>query len=500
MLIATADGYAPDWIRRWGRMRTSTYSNPVAGSGLELQLAEDVPIEGRFLDADGQPLRHASVKVTALMVPKDRNLDAHLEQWRTTGPLIDPNYERRTQSPHLIAGLTVEAQTDADGRFTLTGLGRDRLVQLTVSAPEVATTHLTVMTRDAPGVPAGGLAGDPSETWAVIHGARFTQPLPRGWTITGRVHDRDSQEPIAGMWVGMQAETPATDPEQSAPSRITDLEGRFAITGLSTTLLDRDEERRRVVAMSLPGMPYRTASAIAERDSEVVIETSRGIAYRLTLLDERGNPVEAEVTSVDVQPNPHVGRSLFESRWPVSRADRLPDGTYEGYLLPGPGAVLVETADRRHRPAHVDPEVFFAADRAVDSPEPGHLDYGDQDKLITSHRWLNQHDYAAIVLVNPAPDSEPLELTATVFEDRPRQVTLLGPDGNPVDGVQTQGMTFHPWDHEPSLRSASFVLRGLHPDRARKITFIEKERGLVGELLARGDDDAPYTVRMRPQP
>ena len=128
--------------------------------------------------------------------------------------------------------------------------------------------------------------------------------------------------------------------------------------------------------------------------------------------------------------------------------------------------------------------------------------YGNHDTLSVATFFggagLDQHDYAAIVLVNPAEGAKPLELAATVVPDKPRQVTLLDPEGRPVVGAKTTGLTYHPWDDEPTLRAATFPITGLHPDRARRITFVKEDRKLIGFLLARGDGDAPYTVRMQP--
>jgi hypothetical protein len=59
-------------------------------------------------------------------------------------------------------------------------------------------------------------------------------------------------------------------------------------------------------------------------------------------------------------------------------------------------------------------------------------------------------------------------------------------------------MTFDPWDDEPALRASSFLVTDLTPDRPRRITFIQEERKLIGELLALGDDTTPYTVQMQP--
>ena len=75
---------------------------------------------------------------------------------------------------------------------------------------------------------------------------------------------------------------------------------------------------------------------------------------------------------------------------------------------------------------------------------------------------------------------------------------LIDPDGKPVIGVQSHGITSHPYDRERPLRTASFPLTKLHPDRVRTITFLKEDRRLIGFLRARGDADTPYTVRMQP--
>jgi hypothetical protein len=62
---------------------------------------------------------------------------------------------------------------------------------------------------------------------------------------------------------------------------------------------------------------------------------------------------------------------------------------------------------------------------------------------------------------------------------------------NPVMGATSEGLTFFPWDQEPPLRAASFPVTKLHPDRLRRITFVQEDRKLIGFLGARGDGDAP---------
>src|SRR5262249_22513401 len=169
-------------------------------------------------------------------------------------------------------------------------------------------------------------------------------------------------------------------------------------------------------------------------------------------------------------------------------------------VLPGPGAVVVRMPNwRAYRPAHVDPKTFFETGR-IDWPEHSFSLYGTHNTLQTlGSGWHDQNDYAAIVLVNPAKGSGPLELSATVVRDRPRRVSLSDPAGNPVVGAVAHMYEKHgPYEVEEHLRAASFPLTGLQPDRDQRTTFVKADRQLIGVLKARGDGEAPYTVRMQP--
>ena len=83
LLFATHEGYAPDWMTTWGHRPRSTamaYS-PIKQAEYTLRLAKnDVTIHGTLLDPDGGPLAGASVRLSALMVPRKFDLNAHLER------------------------------------------------------------------------------------------------------------------------------------------------------------------------------------------------------------------------------------------------------------------------------------------------------------------------------------------------------------------------------------------------------------------------------------
>lgn len=496
LLIAAADGFAPDWTITWGQNHSSSRSHwdPVEGAELTLRLVpDDRTIHGRFLDPDGRPLAGARVRLVSLMVPWNFDLDEHLAREVRMGPVSMTDYARQLSRPHVLPGVQTDAVTDADGRFTLMGLGRERLARLEVSAPSVVDTELTVMTRDAPDV--GTRRGEGGQSTQTIHGAGFTLRLDPGRTITGVVRDRDTHEPVPDMWVGLRGDPLRGLTEGDYP-HATDSLGRFTITGVHPA-----NAQEEFMAVPKPGSVHVMASARPDEKGNVVIECPRGIPFRLKLLDEEGRRVEADVTYVDINPNPHAPQPRFyDARWPIDRAVRRPIGTYEGFVLPGPGAILVKTPGRPDfRPAHVNPKAFFAPGKTDWTPQEKVSDYGTDD-IINVHAgwWADQNEYAAIVLVNPPVGSQPLELSARIERDHPHRIAIVDPQGQPVVGVHTDGLTYHPWDAERPLRTASFPLTDLRPGRFRRIHLVHPGRKLVGFLLVRGGEEPPATVRLQP--
>ena len=418
LVIAMADGYGPDWKKITDRSHVWggwIIQNPVNKDDLALELAtDDVPIQGRLLDPNGRPLAGAQIRLTRLMIPKGRDLNTYIEYVsdNESAEMNGPDFEEQLSFENPLPGMSPETRTDSDGRFTLSGIGRERLAELQVTAPAMVDTTITVMTRNAPDVGTFRIQGKPTQT---TYGAKFTAQLKPGVTITGVVRDRDTKEPIPGMWIGLRAD-PLSALRWGEYSRITDSNGRFTLSGVDSALLNA-KKPVKVTAVSAPGLPYETGVADLKKGSETIIECQRGIPFRLKLLDEKGWPVDAEVTYHELQPNGHLPPTpyVYDGRWPVSRAAHRGRGIYEGFVLPGPGAVLVKVPGGNYRPARVDPKAFFAPGRTDWSPQERITAYGDENHLSSSEVLINQREYAAIVLLNPSPHSALLELTATLY-------------------------------------------------------------------------------------
>ena len=517
-LIATAEGYALDSIRTWGKTSSSfrSHFDPVKGAPLILRpVRNDVAIHGQILNPDGKPLAGAEVRLIGLETPAYQTFDAYLDKYKQSKNEV---WMFDFRSIQIAPDVATQILTNDEGRFEIKGLGNDRIATLKVTAPGMVDMPLRVMTRDTDDIV---LQRDPDGFPVRANlGANFTIKLKAGRSIIGVVRDRQTHEPIAGMWVGVNVVESLGSRDGVRPV-LTDAKGQFTLTGIHPATKNPE-----IQAVSQPGMPYLMGQTFVYEEP-AVIECVKGIPFRIKLADEKGLPVNGRVEYQPIIPNPYLETDLpgirLDENHPVSVGATQVPGVYEGFVLPGPGAILVKGVDpRRYRPARVDPKAFFAPGKTDWTPQEIVSSYGTVDTLNIGQGWTDQHDYDAILLVNPVLELKPLELagnvekftkrlseiplsraslmnlTATLVEDKPRMVRLLDPEGKPVVGVDTQGLTYHPWDAEPRLRASTIPLTKLHPDRVRRIKFLKEDRGWIGLLLAKGDADTPYTVTLQP--
>ena len=166
-VLAVAEGHGCAWVT----------ADATAGDALTLRLVEDVPVSGRVLDADGRPVAGAKLMVTGVCAAKGGDdgmfvtavqlgLFQHAFAKGWVGPL-----------PAQPALLT----TGADGRFKVSGVGRDRVVSLLVEGRGIATATLGV------------------------HGVSFEHQAEVSRPIRGVVRDKDTGKALAGVTVFWQS-------------------------------------------------------------------------------------------------------------------------------------------------------------------------------------------------------------------------------------------------------------------------------------------------------
>jgi RNA polymerase sigma factor (sigma-70 family) len=479
-VLAVADGLGPDWIEL----------TRLPDEDMVLRLVDDsVPISGRILDLQGRPVVDAKVALSRIVAEGAEGIDPYLklvreDPFRASNHGFAKYYWAAGRRPGPPASVT----TDADGRFRLTGIGRDRIVGIDVKGPTIQSATITAMTRNAAAV------SGPKDAFGAktVYGATFEHLVPPGRALTGVVRDKRTKRPLAGVVLtGSGTSARAT----------TDVEGRYTLPGFpkgkSYGLMALAGEKEAPYFVTCRSVPDTAGLDPLRADVDCV----PGILMRLRLTDkETGKVVTgADVAYWPLYPNPHVrevpGYAPVQANGPYNSGILRDDGTYHLGVLPGPGAVVVRTAQGRYRPACVDPEAFFKTKRKQE-PSQGMV-YGDRNSLFFAAGegvgGMPQSQFSAIVLVNPPDDSGPIAAEAVLERDPKREVRVLGPDGEPLAGVTAEGE-----GAEATKMPGVMTVSGLNPMRPKRFAFRHAGRKLVGFLLARGDEAEPYTVPMQP--
>ena len=162
---------------------------------------DEVAIEGRILSLEGRAVPDARVSVFAIAdLP-----NGFLTTLRTDAGQADASvlWMDVMESRLVLAngGTAAAARTGPDGRFRVNGLGRDRIVTLTIEGESIEESYATILTTGDPTYKPLSLSGD---DWGEfkLHGPKFELIATPGRVIAGIVRDHDTGRPIPGAKVG----------------------------------------------------------------------------------------------------------------------------------------------------------------------------------------------------------------------------------------------------------------------------------------------------------
>ena len=189
---------------------------------------DGTPIEGRVMDLEGRPVAGAKVEAFRIWFDEKGDLAGWIAKARNGAA---GNLWQGLENLPLDQILAIEAKTGPDGRFKLTGVGRDRIAGLIVSGPRVATTEVNVLSRPEPEirtVDRGMMRAEPF----IVHAPKFQLALAPSKRVEGVVRDKDSGKPIVGLEIkaapfdeNSMIWTPGIESK-------TDAEGRYRLDGL----------------------------------------------------------------------------------------------------------------------------------------------------------------------------------------------------------------------------------------------------------------------------
>ena len=514
VLVAAADGWAPGW-RPWTRADAET----------TLRLAAEAPIRGRLLNLEGKPVAGAVVQLRSIGSPPRGDWDAVVNAMRLNPEWVGVEAGIVPAAPVFVP----EAKTDADGRFEITGVGKDRVAILRFLAPGVEAAQIHVLTwKDFD--PASVLPkGDERETVArgfhpglrlAVYGSTFSHTAKPSHDITGTVTDAATGKPVAGVkLVGTAAPADAFgEPQFYNPvEATTDKDGRYRLSGLPKAL-------RRFIHVQPGNAPYldrriEVADVESLKTATADIKLDRCVVIVGTLTDKTtGKSVRGEAKYLPMpETGPrdpadtrlYRGQTGYGSAFPATDtwADTDDDGRFRLRVPRGPGVILARADTDR------DPTARYASIRVADEdrkylrkPEPdeegvqttvkGRRPSEDEAFTTTNVMWPLrwENGYA---IIDPGPKDTEVKVAIRFDLGATVGGTVVGPDGKPVAGVQMVGAQATGETRPTTVATDAFTAAALDPDRPRELFFVHEGKKFVGTLTVKAGDKAPV-VKLQP--
>jgi hypothetical protein len=453
--------------------------DPSSKEELTLRLVKDHRVSGRILNQEGMPVAGATLRVTDVRAYKGEDLKEELAELLKGG--FGTHWVKSWGGS--IPGQPAATTTGPDGRFSLEGLGRERMVFLQVEGPGIHYARLQVMTH--PGKP---IVSTTAFRSLRVHAATFDHFADPSRPIRGVVRDKSTSKPVAGVQISAHFTTHQTT---------TDKDGRYELLGYPKS------KKYELSAVAPAGLPYFTASARFEDTQglgplDADIQMVRGIQVRGRVTDKStGKPIKAGgVAYHPLYPNVSTQQGPRDSNARIGR-----DGSFVVVVAPGPGllAVTAEGGPQDHyMPAlvtHKEMKAFFK-----NWSDPGNGN--NEDFLMVAAgglaaRLIAQTNYHALVLIEPDEKTEKLTRDVALLPAPTLKGNVAGPDGKPLGGVTVFGLAINSFGQE-TLKTDDFVVRGLHPGRKRELLFLHKGKGLGFYKELGGTQKEPLAIKLQP--
>jgi RNA polymerase sigma factor (sigma-70 family) len=474
-IAAAAPGFGPAWVE---------VGSLTGGGEATIQLVrDDVPIRGRLLDLQGRPVAGAAVRMTRVVGFKDGvDLDAMLG----SGVYDDLSGAAAWNRDPAWLRTGPTWTTDADGRFEIKGVGRDRVIALEVASPVLEKAVVYAMTRPSKGTPMprprqtrprGGMQMMGRGPAPRLVGATFDQVAGPTKPITGVVRRKGTNEPVAGVLV--TGAEPATWTEVQAT---TDAEGRFRLVGLPKA------ESYIVSVQPVGGNPY-LGTRITVTDTEGLkpiertLELPRGVVVKGRLIDKATGKVvpPQQVIHVKLPSNTNPGNFQGDMRdWP-------PDGSFVITVPPGEGFFTAAARDSG--------ALYARARLAKADKGRGVGGTGDKETITTMLDAMN-----AYKIVDVPADAREFAIDLELTRAASHKGKVVDAEGKPIVGTEAYGL-IATWGKITKLEGDSFEITGLEPGHPRSLSITHKGRKLAGSVVV-GDaemkSDEPVVVRLVP--
>jgi RNA polymerase sigma factor (sigma-70 family) len=479
-LVATAGGFGASWVEVDPGNQKENVTFRVS--------KDDVPVTGQIVDLQGKPVTGALVRVQEIHAAPQDNLGPWLEAVKgSKGNSIHLQHQHLTRRlvSMEVPALARNVKTDADGKFRISGIGRDRVVILRVDAPAIASQELHVLTRAGKAIEAPEAIANPEYglegLTITYYPAAFKHVAGPTKPVVGVVRDKDTRKPLAGVTV--KSYKLANNPVHGLDflETKTDAQGRYRLTGMPKG------KGNKVLFVPREDQPYLLVHAeVPDTDGfdpvTVDFELKRGVWIEGKVTDKvTGKRVSCNVQYFSLFGNPNVSDHPGYPGTFVNKPNWKEDGTFRVVGLPGPGVLAV-----------------WASERYLPAMERDDADGTKTFALGTDPVHVSASSNNALARLDPPKDAETFNRDVILDPGATFTGTLVGPDGKPIEGALSYGLTSQAGWERPGLKTAEFTVSAFNPRRPRPVLFRHVEKGLVGVFQPPKDASKPVTVRLQP--
>jgi protocatechuate 3,4-dioxygenase beta subunit len=440
--VALAPGHGAGWVEL-----DPDEDQPAA----DITLRPEQVIQGRLFDVQGRPVPDVTLSVATIR----RVLPQAAAGDRVRSEGISYDFININDFP----AWPRPVRTDAEGRFTLRGVGQDLNAILIAHHPRFALQRI------------------PVETDHTSQSKSITAALLPAQIITGRVTYADTEEGVPHAPLVLLA----SNGRAAIPAAFeTDAEGRFR---LNPPPADRSYG---LTAYPPQGQPYLPASKGIEwpkgaLEQSVDIALPRGISIRGKVTEAgSGKPVPGAAVA-------YFGRGRRQGGRPSASnsLDTASDGSFHLGAEPVPGSLFIK--------GPTDDYVLQAIGiRMMNEGQPG-------GTRIYAH---------AHALLDLKPGTESQEVNLVLRRGATVTGRVLGPDGQPVREawffspiiLDPNRVTWASWSGRAhgTVRDGQFEIHGLDPDTEVPVYFLDPKGklGAVVKLSGKSAAGGPVTVRL----
>ncbi|WP_165230669.1 M56 family metallopeptidase [Aquisphaera insulae] len=479
--VVTAEGHGPALADPAEKDEVATFR----------LVKDDVPLRGRVLDIQGRPVAGATVQVVGVLWHPGGSLAPWIERLKAEKTAYPVEYSTlRSWALRDVAGFFPAQTTDAEGRFTINGLGRERIASLLISGPGIETRFEYAATRPMAKMTYPDFPGNNGSHDISYHGTGFDLVAGPGLEASGTVTDKDTGAPIAGAVV----ETAALfgNPLRTL-STVTDATGRYRLTGIPPKTNFNDDQA--LLVNRYEGPPYLpTVKPLGKSEVGkpilVDLQLKRGVWATGRVVEKgTGKGVKANFSYYILRGNPH---SKSYPPYGTIRAampnETDPDGRFRFAVMPGPGVIGVRVGNEHYL-------LGAGADKIPGARK------GDRnlEMIEAEPAYLVPKNYHSLGVISPAVGDESVSLEIALDRGKTVRGKVVGPDGRPVTGARVEGLQdhFRSWTPQP-LPADEFVVEGIGEGSDRDVLVCHDGLKLAGSYVIRPDEAGPIAVKLEP--